>query len=182
MIGIFVGHSRKGDEGAYTSGEYSISEWDFNRDLARRISHVLSVEHKIYDDYELNTYSAAIRNVARKMKSDGVKAAVELHFNAASPEAKGHEWLYWHSSKGGKRFAEAMRGEMEDAYPEMISRGSKPRESRQRGSAFLRETHCYAIIGEPFFGTNIDEWHMINNNRGKLAGVYARAITRFVDG
>ena len=89
MIGICVGHSRKGDEGAYTSGEYSISEWDFNRDLARRISHVLSVEHKIYNDYELNTYSAAIRNVARKMKSDGVKAAVELHFNAASTKPKG---------------------------------------------------------------------------------------------
>jgi|TARA_B100000427_G_scaffold329827_1_gene348253 N-acetylmuramoyl-L-alanine amidase len=181
MIGICVGHSRKGDEGAYTTGSYVVSEWDFNRDIARRIGQLLDVDFKIYSDYELNTYSAAIRNVARKMRCDGVKAAVELHFNAASPAANGHEWLYWHSSKGGKRLAETMRSEMEDTYPNMVSRGSKPRVSRQRGSAFLRETYCYAIIAEPFFGTNSSEWEMINRNRGKLAGVYARALTQFVN-
>ena len=59
MIGICVGHSRKGDEGARTSGEYVVSEWDFNRDLARRICGVLPIEAKIYDDYELSTYSSA---------------------------------------------------------------------------------------------------------------------------
>ena len=182
MIGICVGHSRKGDEGAYSSGEYVVSEWDFNRDLARRIGHVLDVDYKIYDNYEFSTYSSAIRNVARKMKCDGVKAAIELHVNAASPAATGHEWLYWHSSKGGLKLATVLKDEMDKAYPDLASRGVKPRQSRQRGSAFLRETHCYAVIGEPFFGTNVEEWRMINNNRGKLAGVYARAITKFVDG
>jgi len=179
MIGICVGHSRKGDQGAYTSGEYSVSEWDFNRDLARRISSVLPVESKVYDDYELSTYSSAISRLAKRMKCDGIDVAVELHFNAASPSANGHEWLYWHTSKGGKTLASLLRDEMEEAYPDMISRGAKPRKPRQRGSAFLRKTHCYAVIGEPFFGTNVDEWGSINHSRGKLAGVYARALTKF---
>ena len=156
MIGLCVGHSRKGDKGAYTSGDYVVSEWDFNRDLARRIGSLLDIAYKIYDDYELTTYSAAIRNISRKMHGDGVKAAIELHFNAATPAARGHEWLYWHSSSGGKRLATALRDEMDESFPEMASRGIKPRGPRQRGSAFLRKTHCPAV--------------------------YARAMTKFANG
>lgn len=71
---------------------------------------------------------------------------------------------------------------MEETYPDMKSRGAKPRASRQRGSYFLKKTPCVAVIGEPFFGSNCEEWQMINNNRGKLAGVYARAINKYADG
>jgi len=179
MIALCVGHSRRGDKGAYTSGKYSVSEWDFNRDLARRIHSILPVKSKIYDDYELKTYTSAIARLAKRLKCDGVTVAVELHFNAASPSAEGHEWLYWHTSKGGRALASILRDEMEEAYPSMISRGAKPRKSRQRGSSFLKKTHCYAVIGEPFFGTNVKEWEKINHERDKLAGIYSRALTKF---
>lgn len=182
MIGICVGHSRKGDEGAYSSGNYVVSEWDFNRDLARRIAHILYVSHKIYDDYKARSYTTGIKNVAREMKEDGITTAVELHFNSASPSAQGHEWLYWHSSANGGKLANLFKDKMELAYPEMKSRGAKPRVPRQRGAAFLRETHCTAIIGEPFFGSNVDEWNKINDNRDKLARVYADALTEFAHG
>jgi len=182
MIGICVGHSREGDEGAYSTGEYVVSEWDFNRDIARRISHVLEVPFKIYDNYKARSYTTGIRNVAREMKEDGVSVAVELHFNSASPSASGHEWLYWHSSVGGQKLANLFKDKMELAYPDMKSRGAKPRVPRQRGSTFLRKTHCVAVLGEPFFGSNLDDWRIINNNRGKLARVYAEALTAFVHG
>lgn len=186
-IGLAVGHSRLGDQGAYSHGEYIVSEWDFNRDLVRRIGHLLSNTHgwasgddyAIYDQYPARSYTGAINYLARKLKEDAVDAVIELHFNAASPSASGHEWLYWHSSSGGERLAEALRDEMEEAYPDMKSRGIKPRGPKQRGSYLLRKVPPYAVIAEPFFGSNADEWRMINNNRGKLAGVYARAIVNY---
>ncbi len=189
-IGLCVGHSRLGDQGAYTSGDYILSEWDFNRDLVRRIGHVLSNQHgwaieaeyEIYDQYPVRSYTGAINYIARKMQEDYVTAAIELHFNAATPTAHGHEWLYWHSSNKGKKLATVLRDTMEEGYPNMKSRGIKPRGPRQRGSAFLRKTHCPAVIAEPFFGSNLVEWSMMNKSRDKLAGVYARAILDFVDG
>jgi len=72
-----------------------------------------------------------------------------------------------------------LRDSMERSYPDMKSRGIKARGPRQRGSAWLRRTHCYAVIAEPFFGSNEKEWHMINDSRDKLAAVYAHALTNF---
>ena len=189
-IGLCVGHSRLGDQGAYTSGEYILSEWDFNHDLVRRINQTLKrvygwnlgVDYAIYDQYPCRSYTGAINYIARKMECDGVTAAVELHFNAATPSANGHEWLHWHTSSGGKRLATALKDQMEGIYPDMKSRGLKPRVSRQRGSAFLRKTKCTAVIAEPFFGSNAAEWRMINNDRGRLAGVYAKALVGFAKG
>ena len=189
-IGLCVGHSRLGDQGAYTSGEYILSEWDFNRDMVRRIGQTLKRvhgwdlgnEYSIYSRYPCSSYSGAVNYISRKLACDGVTAAVELHFNAATPSAKGHEWLYWHTSRGGKRLATALKDQMEADYPDMKSRGLKPRVSRQRGSAFLRKTKCTAVIAEPFFGSNAGEWRMINNNRGRLAGVYASALVKFATG
>jgi len=186
-IGLCVGHSRLGDQGAYTHGEYVVSEWDFNRDLVRRIGHVLSNQHgwaigedyAIYDHYPARSYSGAISYISRKLWEDGVTAAIELHFNSATPTARGHEWLYWPTSRGGIQLATALRDSMERSYPDMKSRGIKARGPRQRGSAFLRRTHCYSVIAEPFFGSNEKEWHMINDSRDKLAAVYAHALTNF---
>ena len=186
-IGLCVGHSRLGDQGAYTTGDNILSEWDFNRDMVRRVGHLLSNEHGwaigddyvIYDHYPARSYSGAISYIARKMQEDGVTAAIELHFNSATPAARGHEWLYWPTSRGGQQLATALRDSMERSYPDMKSRGIKARGPRQRGSAFLRKTHCPAVIAEPFFGSNEKEWHMINDSRDKLAGVYAHALTNF---
>ena len=181
-IGLAVGHSRLGDQGAYTTGDTILSEWDFNHDMVRRISQVLRGNHKIYDHYPARSYTGAINYLARKLIEDNIDAVIELHFNSASPSANGHEWLYWHTSKGGKKLASALRDEMEEAYPEMVSRGIKPRGPKQRGSYLLRAVRPVACIAEPFFGSNADEWKMINDNRGRLAGVYARAIKNYAEG
>tara|TARA_R110002020_G_scaffold13974_1_gene49799 strand:+ start:934 stop:1509 length:576 start_codon:yes stop_codon:yes gene_type:complete len=189
-IGLACGHSRLGDQGAYTTGDYVLSEWDFNRDMVRRIGHLLSNNHGwasggdyvIYDHYPARSYTGAINYLARKLKEDNVGAVIELHFNSASPSAKGHEWLYWHTSSGGKRLAETLRDEMEEAYPDMKSRGAKPRGPKQRGSYLLRKVPPYAVIAEPFFGSNVREWELINDSRDKLAGVYARSAIKFAEG
>jgi len=181
-IGLAVGHSRLGDSGAYTSGEYVLSEWDFNHDLVKRIVPYLNVDYAVYDQYPVKTYTAGINYLAKRLDEDNVDAVVELHFNSAGPKASGHEWLYWHTSKGGAELAYALRDEMDMAYPDMKSRGAKPRVRKQRGSFLLRKVRPVACIAEPFFGSNPDEWRMINNNRGKLAQVYANALNKFAGG
>ena len=189
-LGLAVGHSRLGDQGAYTTGEYVLSEWDFNRDMVRRIGHSLSnnygwasgANYVIYDHYPARSYTGAINYLARKLIEDDVDAVIELHFNSASPSAEGHEWLYWHTSKGGEKLASILRDEMEESYPDMKSRGAKPRGPNQRGSYLLRKVRPVACIAEPFFGSNADEWRMINNSRGRLAGMYARAIKNYAEG
>ena len=181
-VGLAVGHSRLGDQGAYTTGSYILSEWDFNRDIVRRISSVLSVDYKIYDQYPAKSYVGGINYLARKLVEDDIDAVIELHFNSAGPSASGHEWLYWHTSEGGKKFASILSDEMSASFPDMKARGAKPRTRNQRGSYLLRKVRPVAVIAEPFFGSNEEEWENINHNRGALVGVYARAIEKFAGG
>lgn len=179
MIGLAIGHSRLGDSGAYTVGPNSISEHKFNSELIPLITPMLNVPYKVYDDYKARSYVGAMNYVSRKMRQDGVDACIELHFNAAGPKATGHEWLHWESSRGGKKLATELKEQMEKYYPDMRSRGVKPRGRGQRGALFLRKTPCYACISEPFFGSNSDDVSLIMSDLAKLAAVYAEGINKF---
>ena len=78
-IGLAVGHSRKGDEGAMTFLEsgYSISEFMFNSDLVRRIAPALTMDYVIYNDYKDPTYVGAVDYLAQKLIDDEVDAEEE---------------------------------------------------------------------------------------------------------
>ena len=179
MIGICIGHSRRGDKGAYTLSPDSVSEYDFNKVLVPLIVPFLEVPYKVYDDYHASSYVGAVNYISRKLKEDGATACVELHFNASSPPANGHEWLHWETSSGGKRLAQSLKDAMDKEYPEIRSRGIKSRTHRQRGSLFLRKTPCYACIAEPFFGSNRDDVDVIMSDLSRLAQVYAEGINKF---
>lgn len=179
MIGLAIGHSRRGDSGAYTVGSPSVSEKKFNTKLIPLITPRLKVPYKIYDDYNASSYVGAMNYVSRKMREDNVDACIEFHFNAAGPTATGHEWLHWETSRGGKRLANKLKQAMDKAYPDLASRGVKPRSKGQRGALFLRKTPCYACIAEPFFGSNISDVTLIESDLDKLASVYAEGINEF---
>jgi N-acetylmuramoyl-L-alanine amidase len=179
MIGLAIGHSRRGDSGAYTVGRPSVSEKKFNTQLLPLITPKLKVPYVIYDDYKASSYVGAMNYVARKMKEDNVDACIEFHFNAAGPKATGHEWLHWETSRGGKRLATKLKEAMDFAYPDLASRGVKPRSKGHRGALFLRKTPCYACIAEPFFGSNISDVELIQSDLNRLAKVYAKGINDF---
>ena len=179
MIGLAIGHSRQGDSGAYTVGDNSVSEHKFNSELIPLITPHLKVPYKIYDDYNAVSYVGAMNYVSRKMREDNVDACIEFHFNAAGPKATGHEWLHWETSRGGRRLATKLKEAMDQEYPELRSRGVKPRGRGQRGALFLRKTPCYACIAEPFFGSNAGDVDLIRSNIGRLAKVYAEGINNF---
>ena len=174
MIAICVGHSRPNDSGA--ASVTGVTEWDYNSQLADMISDRLKTPHKIYSTYKGSSYWSSMKWLARTLRNDGVEAAVELHFNAATPKATGHEWLYWNTSEKGRLFARALRDSFEDCFPQLRSRGIKPRQKGSRGAGFLRLTHCPATIAEPFFGSNEEDWEVALKNMEGMATAMAAGI------
>lgn len=184
MIAICIGHSRK-INGRYDGGAYSetlkSNERDFNLKVASELSKKLNnsgIQNKIFDQYAGNGYGYAMIDVAVQVKQYKASLAIELHFNSASPEANGHEWLYWHSSKIGEMVASNFDTEFAKAFPSIKRRGLKAITKKERGGKFLEYTHCPAIILEPFFGSSVQDCSKINIEG--IAEAYTRAIKKSI--
>jgi N-acetylmuramoyl-L-alanine amidase len=185
LVAICVGHSRhingKRDGGAVSFG--GVSEWTFNRDLAFEIDRILrekGVQSFVIDDYRGSGYTDSMRWLASEIKAKGATLAIELHFNAATGTAKGHEWLFFQTSKGGKALATALRGTYEEAFPMSVNRGIKAKVSGERGGEFLKLTHCPAVIAEPFFGDNPQEWQTASSSVSAMAEAMATGICDYL--
>jgi N-acetylmuramoyl-L-alanine amidase len=188
LVAICIGHSRKIngrlDGGAVAAD--GTSEWTYNSSLAPAIAATLASEGVasiLVDDYDGGSYGASMRWLAGHLRSANATVAIELHFNSATPTARGHEWLYWHSSAMGRLLAEELDSAMREALPLSIlpARGAKPRNSRDRGAEFLRLTHCPAVIAEPFFGSNKHDWNVALDHRAKIAAAIAGGILEWLD-
>lgn len=185
LVAICVGHSRyiagKRDGGAVSVG--GVSEWTFNRDLAFEIDRILrekGVQSFVIDDYKGSGYTDSMKWLASEIKGKQATLAVELHFNAASGTAKGHEWLFYQTSKGGKALATSLRGAYEEAFPLSVNRGIKAKVSGERGGEFLKLTHCPAVICEPFFGDNPIEWQTASSSVTAIAEAMATGIIDYL--
>ena len=180
-IALCVGHSRRGDKGAVSCG--NVSEWEYNRTVAGFTKTHLAdagVESVIYSVYPRSSYGGAINWLSQKLRVDGIDAAVELHFNSAHPSAHGYEYLHWGTSTRGKALATSLHAAHHAAMPDQRDRGVKGKGRRDRGSYFLRKTHCPAIIAEPFFGSNPQEWANWEDAQERLARIYAAGIMAWV--
>lgn len=180
-VALCVGHSRKingsRDGGAVSVG--GVQEWHYNLELAEIIKDDLAlsgIKAVIISEYQGTGYTSAMRNVAVQVKNVQASLAIELHFNAASTTATGHEWLYWHSSSNGKKLAEETAAAMIDLVPEIKPRGIKPKKSGDRGGEFLRLTHCPSMITEPFFGSNSYDWDIALRKKTEIAQAIAKGI------
>lgn len=185
LVAICVGHSRyingKRDGGAVSAG--GVQEWTFNRDVAYQIDRILrekGVVSFVVDDYRGSGYTDSMRWLANEIKAKGATVAIELHFNAATGTAKGHEWLYWGTSTRSKALADALRGAYAEAFPNAVSRGIKAKGSGERGGEFLKLTHCPAVICEPFFGDNQAEWQIAASGVTAIAEAMAEGIMDYL--
>ena len=180
MIAICIGHSRK-IGGRYDGGAYSehlkTNERDFNLKVATKLSANLTrkgIPSQIFSDYAGNGYGSAMVNAADQVRKAQATMAIELHFNSASPDANGHEWLYWFNSLNGASIAKNFETEFKRVFPSIKSRGIKMITRVNRGGKFLELTHCPAVILEPFFGSNKNDCDQITIDG--LASAYANAI------
>lgn len=186
LVALCVGHSRK-INGRIEGGAVSVgnvNEHTYNVELANMISALLSenrIDCHIIAEYEGVGYGNAQRWLADEIKCLGADLAIELHFNSASPEANGHEWLYYHSSTNGQRLARRLNEEMCYGLPAIKSRGAKPRFAGDRGTEFLRGTHCPAVIAEPFFGSNASDWKLAVEFKAKIARAIVSGILEYLD-
>lgn len=184
-IALCIGHSRRRADGTPEGGaithDGAISEWAWNRELAREIATVLHDRHGLHaviiNDYGRREYDAAMAWLARHLRDlGGIRLAVELHFNSHEPAANGHEWLHWHSSTKGRLAATELHLAMSRHFPGLRARGVKPRASGDLGALFLRLTHCPAVIAEPFFGSNAQDWRALSGRAAALAAALAEGI------
>lgn len=182
VLAICVGHSRYHDMGAVAcDGE--TTEWHYNLQVAKAMSEhleYLGVPNVIIAEYLGAGYTAAMEDLASKLKDLKVSAAVELHFNSAGPDAHGSEMLYWHTSNKSKELAEFLQEAVIREFGTR-DRGARPRDLESRGSLFLRATHCPAVICEPFFGSNEQEWDDFKNDFDSLGMALAEGFNNYYE-
>jgi len=188
-VAICVGHSRlvagNHEGGAISTG--GVSEWKYNVNLSAMIVDELDkwgIQSVEFKTYEGRTYGTAVSWLAERIKAAKCGAAVELHFNsAAGAGATGHEWLHWFLSERGKSLARSIHQEYSKRVPELKSRGLKAIGAMDdRGAGFLRQTHCPAVIAEPFFGSNAQDWAIAQAKKPEIAKAIAAGIARFSKG
>lgn len=183
MIALCVGHSRPGDEGAISCG--GLSERFVMRRVAAQVAAKLEerdIACQVIDSYVGGNYSAAMKWLGRKLTTIGATAAVELHFNWGSPPAHGHEWLHWYESVPGRQLAQCLQRAMMAARPGHKIRGLVSVFYKSRGEAFLRSMPCPAVIAEPFFGSNPQEWQWAQTCQPELAEILAAGIAAWTGG
>lgn len=155
-IAIVVGHTPKGDQGAY-SPHLQKSEQPFNLGVAANALKELAPN--TYDVYThtIQGYYERQKALATLLNGKAYDLVIELHFNAASPLANGTECLYWFASKKGKEYAQAISAGIAKEYGTTI-RGDKGARAlvnkEDRGYWFTYLPKAPAVIVEPFFGSN----------------------------
>lgn len=184
-VAICVGHSRSGDMGAVSCGH--VDEWTYNKKVAEFLKSDLQefgISSFVVDNYggSHGSYTSAINWLTKHLKEQKASVALELHFNAAAnQDANGMEMLHWHSSRIGLSLAEYVLQACKRFFPIAKDRGVKGLGKGARGATFLRTTHCPAIITEPFFGTNWQDWIMFADQEATLSQALALGIKQWAD-
>ena len=91
------------------------------------------------------------------------------------------EILHWHTSRIGLSLAEYVLQGCRRYFPLATNRGVKALSKGSRGATFLRTTHCPAIITEPFFGTNWQDWIMFADQESTLSQAIALGVKQWAD-
>lgn len=162
-IALIVGHTVKGDQGAY-SDTLQTSEYNYWVDVAKRVEALGNVEIHIYDVYThtIQSYYERQKALADKINNSGISydAVLELHFNSASPLANGTECLHWFGSKKGLSIAKQLSKYVSNTYGTTLRgvEGSRALVNKNdRGYWFVYLTKFPAVITEFFFGSNKEE-------------------------
>ena len=177
-IALLIGH-RSGAQGARSTN--GISEYAFWYTFLHTIVEFLPPQHT-YRVFERRNsdgrgYRERMKSVGKRAAEWGAELIVSFHFNAAlSPKAEGFEVLCT-TGAASRRYAAQMLACFDDHLAGK-NRGLKivRNEKHLRGSGFLYETPMPAILVEPFFGTNREDFQ-----RGTQGGRLATALMDFMD-
>lgn len=181
LVGICVGHSRKGDKGAVNV--YKQSEWDYNLKVALSLKKELSnlgIDSYVYGKYEGRSYREAMKYIAKTLKKDKATLALELHFNAFNGEAFGCSMLYNASSTESRSLSKEIQFSVLKTF-KTLNRGARGLKRKDRGWLFVNNPSIPTVLCEPFFGDNKKDCKLFSDTQG-LAKSYAEGIKQFLVG
>ncbi|MGB1247812.1 MAG: N-acetylmuramoyl-L-alanine amidase [Chitinophagales bacterium] len=171
LCALVVGH-RPNAPGA-CSAKFNICEFPFNKEIAEQVQAKVKNARVqlVYRDNHPKGYST----LPAKINALSPNFIVSLHCNAASPDAKGTEMLYYHTSTKSHKMAKIMQRKVLDAF-NFSNRYTKARSGDDRGVHLLKNTAAPCIITEPFFFSNDTETEIVLNNKSKLVDAYTNGI------
>jgi N-acetylmuramoyl-L-alanine amidase len=194
-LSIVIGHNavRQGAVMPWNIGgpawaEGRISEYQFYRTeviptLERFLKDYTRIgETKIfYREFQAkNGYATEMREVYHRVNAWEPTVNIELHFNAAGPNATGSETLYARGSKAGRGLAQCMQESMVEAMGTK-DRGAKDIPQNGRGGASLWNPIAPSILVEPFFGTSeTDRAKVKNLGSSMFAVMFLRGVNNYL--
>ncbi len=193
-LAIQVGHTK----GTGALGFGGVPEYDYNTKVMqemKRLAPFYCIELLVTDRDPALSYSRAARKTAAKIKEFGAELCLELHFNAASPAAKGCEILYFWRSKKSKLAAECFSDELSPLMDQLkipmrgnggarslwYRSANREKAYSGRGGYYAWVTPCACLILEPFFGSNRREMETMSkpDNITRLAAKYLLGALRY---
>ena len=157
-IALVIGH-RSESQGAKSVKR--ISEYAYWYTWLHLAKHFFPDAHQ-YRVFERNDmdgrgYRERMRKLGKRIDEWGADIAISFHFNAAqNVKAEGFEVLCT-TNTPSQLYARLMAGIM-DEHLYGDNRGIKTVRRSDRGGGFLYGTRAVAILLEPFFGTNREDW------------------------
>ncbi len=180
-VALVVGHSSRSPGAVHAKSR--TSEFAFNSKVLARVKTMLDagkrVDAFLFFREADRSNSAAYSRLPGRINAERPDLILEAHFNAAAFTARGTEMLYAAGSSNGERFARLLQTRVVAALGTR-DRGVLPRTAKDRGGFLLVSTRAPAVIAEPFFGSNEDDWAKAQGaGAERLAEAYAGAIEAF---
>ncbi len=174
-IAIVVGHNARRQGAVSVDGT---SEFEFNSQLAEIIKDHDPDDVGIFHRISGGGYSREIDRVYAAVDRSGARCSIELHFNGSSdPRASGV--LTLSSGSSGSLILAAGVQDKCLAVMETRDRGVEVRTRHQRGGRSLWQGKAPAIMAEPFFGSNAEDWRRANDRLDYLAEAIYRGARDF---
>lgn len=170
-IAIVIGHTQR-SKGACSTNNIPC-EWDYNNKVANFLKDIADIY--TYDAYSLG-YTTMVKKNAEKLNKLNYKLVIELHYNAASPDANGCETLYYFKNKQGKYLAEQSSMLINSVFG-VKNRGAKALiNEKDRGFAAVFYPNATTILLEPFFGSNKSDSYKFRNKEKEYSEVIRKII------
>ena len=176
---IIPGH-RASSQGA-VSGD-GTQEWGWACDVGARVVEALNRQ-----DYHATLLLRADTKTGYRTLPEAVnllapRLALSIHFNSHStPAAHGTETLCAQGSAGGASLAVLVQSSMVQTLG-LRDRGIKQIKRDGRGGHLLWATSMPCVLVEPGFGSNENDWTMINHRRQELADAIATGVAAWLGG
>lgn len=175
-IAIVVGHNIRARGAVSVDGT---SEFVWNSDLAEMIrEHDLNAV-RVFTRRRGGGYSAEIDRVYSEVDAWGADVSAELHFNGSSSANACGVLTLSSGSKGSLALAEQVHAKCL-AVMERPDRGVEVRGRHDRGGRSLWQGRAPAIMTEPFFGSNPEDWRRANARKEYLAEAIFRGCCAYL--